>query len=210
VRIRFSTAVLALAGLIVFAQPSMAQENDTGKSDQQLPEGQEGAFGPRAGQAGQPAGQPPAAPKVDTIATHGAWGVQCTDLPAEQGGKSCGMIQNSKSEKDERVAISVVVSRVARDGKSATFMRIIAPIGVYLPTGIPVEIDGNALPNPMVFTRCLPRMCEGFGEASPETLAKFKKGGKATFYLYDRPGNGYPLTVSLDGFGAALGELEKL
>jgi invasion protein IalB len=89
-------------------------------------------------------------------------------------------------------------------------MRILAPIGVYLPTGIPVEIDGAALPNRLPYSRCLPRMCEGFGEASPETLAKFKKGTKAVFYLYDRPGNGYPMTISLEGFGAALGELDKL
>jgi invasion protein IalB len=41
-------------------------------------------------------------------------------------------------------------------------------------------------------------------------MAKFKKGGSATFYLYDRPGNGYPMKVSLEGFGAALGELDKL
>ena len=52
-------------------------------------------------------------------------------------------------------------------------------------------------------------MCEGFGEASPETLTKFKKGTAATFYLYDRPGNGYPLKISLDGFGKALEELSK-
>jgi invasion protein IalB len=120
------------------------------------------------------------------------------------------MIQNTKNEKDERISISVIVSRVKREGKAVTFMRILAPVGVYLPTGIPVEIDGAALPNRMQFSRCLPRICEGFGEASPETLAKFKKGGAATFYLYDRPGNGYPMKISLEGFGAALANLDKL
>jgi invasion protein IalB len=185
---------------------ALAQE---AKSDQQVPEGEAGAFGPRAGAAGQK-GQANQPPPAQTVATHGAWVVQCTELPAEQGGKSCGMIQNTKNDKDERIAISVIVSRVKREGKAVTFMRILAPIGVYLPTGIPVEIDGAALPNRMQFSRCLPRICEGFGEASPETLAKFKKGGAATFYLYDRPGNGYPMKISLEGFGAALANLDKL
>jgi invasion protein IalB len=206
VRISPVSIAIAFAGLVAFVP--MAQSQDT-KADPELPDGAATNFGPRAGAKGAQ-GQEGAPPQAQTVATHGAWVVQCTDLPAEQGGKSCGMIQNTKSDKDERVALSVVVSRLKRDGKSTTFMRLLAPIGVYLPTGIPVEIDGAALPNRMQFTRCLPRMCEGFGEASPETLNKFKKGGAATFYLYDRPGNGYPMKISLEGFGAALAELDKL
>ncbi len=204
-RISFSPFVLAVAGLMMLTPAIQAQDT---KSDAELPASEAGTLGPRVGAA--PKGQAGEAPKTDVIATHGAWAVQCTELPAEQGGKSCGMIQNAKNDKDERIAISVVVSRVKRDGKAATFMRILAPIGVYLPTGIPVEIDSAALPNRMQFSRCLPRMCEAFGEASPETLAKFKKGTAATFYLYDRPGNGYPMKISLEGFGAALTNLDKL
>jgi invasion protein IalB len=210
VRIRLSPLALALAGALS-ALPIAHAQDDAGaqKTDQAAPPGAATQFGPRAGAKGQP-GPQGEAPKTDTIATHGKWAVQCTDLPKEQGGRSCGMIQNTKSDKDERVAISIIVSRVTQQGKTVTFMRILAPIGVYLPTGIPVEIDGAALPNRLPFNRCMPRMCEGFGEASAETLAKFKKGGTATFYLYDRPGNGYPMNISLEGFGAALAELSKL
>jgi invasion protein IalB len=85
-----------------------------------------------------------------------------------------------------------------------------APMGVFLPTGVPIEIDGNALPKPMIFSRCLPPICEATGEATADSLNKFKKGNNATFYLYDRPGNGFPLKVSLEGFGAALTALDKL
>jgi invasion protein IalB len=212
VRITSFSATFALVSFLALSPFAHAQDS---KGDQQAPEGEAGAFGPRAGaqkqqQQGGEQAAPAAGPKTETIATHGKWAVQCTELPAEQGGKSCGMIQNTKNGKDERIALSVVVSRTKRDGKTVTFMRILAPIGVYLPTGIPVEIDGAALQSRMQFSRCLPRMCEGFGEASPETLAKFKKGTDATFYLYDRPGNGYPMKISLEGFGAALTALDKL
>lgn len=199
-RISFSPFVLAVAGLMMFSPLALAQDE---KADGEVPAG----LGPRAGAAAQGQQQQP---KTEVISTHGKWAIQCTELPADQGGKSCGMVQNAKNEKDERIAISVVVSRLKRDGKAVTFMRILAPIGVYLPTGIPVEIDGAALPNRMQFSRCLPRVCEGFGEASPETLAKFKKGNDATYYLYDRPGNGYPMKISLEGFGAGLAALDKL
>jgi invasion protein IalB len=142
VRIRFSPFVLAVAGLMMLSPMVSAQEE---KVDGEVP----ATLGPRAGAAAAQGQQQ--APKSEVISTHGKWAVQCTELPADQGGKSCGMIQNAKNDKDERIAISVVVSRMKRDGKVVTFMRILAPIGVYLPTGIPVEIDGAALPNRMRF-----------------------------------------------------------
>jgi invasion protein IalB len=203
VRISLTPFALALVACVALSPVSFAQDTKTNPEEDGST-----TFGPRAG--AQPQTAAPEAPKTETIATRGAWSVQCTEAPGGQGAKTCGMIQNVKSEKNENVAISIVVSRVKRDGKASTFMRILAPIGVYLPTGIPVEIDGAALPNRMQFSRCLPRICEAFGEASPESLAKLKKGTGAIFYLYDRPGSSFPMKVSLEGFGAGLADLDKL
>lgn len=212
-RISRSLCAAAVSALVALSLPALAQDQ---KSEPEVPAQNAQQFGPRAGGAqGQAQGQ---MPKLETteVAKHGAWSVQCTQIPGgveealPNGGKSCGMIQNTTSEKSDKIAISLVVSKVKQGDKSAVFMRLLAPTGVYLPTGIPVEIDGVALPNRMQFTRCNPRLCEGFGEASPESLAKFKKGGAATFYIYDRPGNSFPMKISLDGFGAALTELDKL
>ncbi len=100
-------------------------------------------------------------------------------------------------------------SQIKSGDKTATMMRVLAPIGVFLPTGIPVEIDGAALPNRLQFTQCAPRICEAMGEFSDETLGKFKKGSKSTFYIYAKAGSGIPMNVSLDGFGAAVAELAK-
>lgn len=205
----FVTAKLAVLGFATAAFISMTAAPAI--SQEQAPAPQAKQFGPRAGKPAAQGQQQPA----ETIAKHGAWEVQCADAPAGQDGavagqKSCGMIQTVKSESNQNIGISVIVSKLKRGDKSTVLMRVMAPIGVYLPTGIPVEIDGTALPNRLTFTRCLPRVCEGFGEASPESLTKFMKGGTATFYLYDRPGNGYPLKVSLQGFAKALGELDKL
>jgi invasion protein IalB len=139
--------------------------------------------------------------------------VQCSDIPAQNGqptAKSCGMVQVVKSEKNENIALSLIINKVKQNGKSQTLMRALVPIGVYLPTGIAMEIDGAALEGRMSFTRCNPRACEGFGEASDATLKKFLKGHVATFYIYDRPGNGFPLKIALDGFAAGLADLDKM
>jgi invasion protein IalB len=209
---------LCLALSLATAPVAYAQDSESGdgKTDPEAPAGAK--LGPRAGQAqpGQPAQG--AAPKVktETVATHGAWSIQCSEIEAgtdqelPQGGKQCGMIQAAKSDKNEKLQISVIVNYLKGKDRAATFMRILAPIGVYLPTGIPVEIDGEALKNRMQFTRCMPRVCEAFGETSPDTLARFKKGTAAVLYIYDRPGNGFPMKLSLEGFGAALAALQKL
>jgi invasion protein IalB len=192
----------ATVASLLFAVPMAAMAQDA----PQDPPANAKNFGPRKN--GKQAGPPPA----ETIGKFGAWTVQCADTAGPDGKKvkACGMIQGSKSEKNPNIQLSIVVSKIRQGDKSQVLMRVLAPIGVYLPTGIPVEIDGAALPNRMQFTRCSPRICEGFGEASPESLKKFMKGGAATFYLYDRPGNGFAMKISLDGFAAGLSSLDKL
>lgn len=154
-----------------------------------------------------------AAPKVDTISTHGKWQVQCSEVPVKADQppqKSCGMVAVATNDKNPNIGISLIINRLKQNGKSQTLMRAIVPMGVYLPTGIAMEIDGTALDGRMNFTRCIGRACEGFGEASEPTLKKFLKGKVATFYIYDRPGNGYPIKIPLAGFAEGLADLGKL
>ena len=156
-----------------------------------------------------------AAPQVQTIATHGLWQIQCSELPPPAAGqpspgKSCGMTQVIKSDKNPNIGMSLIINKVKQGTKSQTLMRALVPIGVYLPTGVAREIDGAPLDGRMGFTRCTPQACEAFGEASDATLKKFLKGQAATFYIYDRPGNGYPLKVKLEGFAQGIADLDKM
>ncbi len=175
-------------------------------------------FGPRAvkqqdgqPQPGQPQpGQPPA-PKVDVISENGKWKVQCEILPAAEGQpetRQCGMVQSAQNEKNPKATLTLVLVKTEANGKSIINMRIIAPIGVFLPTGVALEIDGDAVGR-VPFTRCMPQVCMAFAEASPETLVKLKKGKSANFIIYEAPGMGLPMTLSLDGFSASLAALEK-
>ena len=120
------------------------------------------------------------------------------------------MTRSGNSDKDNKIGISLIVKRFkGPDGKVQTVMDAFAPIGVYLPTGVAMEIDGTALEGRMAFTRCLPRACDAFGEASEVTLKKFAKGKQITFYIYDRPGNGYPIKFPLSGFVESMADLDK-
>lgn len=191
------------------------EDTTTQKQDQQAPAadgqgGQQPQFGPRAKKGGQQQGQQ-TPPKIDLIAENGQWKVQCEAVPAAEGqpaGRQCGMIQVTKSEKNPKASLTLVIVSVKQNGKSLYNMRVIAPIGVFLPTGVALEIDGNAVGR-VPFTRCMPQVCMAFAEASPDTLTKLKKGKEANFIIYEAPGIGLPMKLSLEGFSASLTALDK-
>ncbi len=209
VRITPNLRIVAAIGLLGFCCPLAAQaQQDTPAAGQQN-------FGPRtkAGQPAQPGAtqQPPAA---ETVATNGAWQVQCGTASAPDGSpdpagkKQCGMVQVTKSEKNANIGLSLIIVKAKQGDKDVLMMRVMAPIGVYLPTGVALEIDGAAVGR-VPFTRCRPQICEAFAEASPETLAKMKKGTAANFIIYEAPGLGIPMKISLAGFGASLTALNS-
>lgn len=205
---------LGLALSLGMSGLAAAQDDTTQKQDQQAPaagDQQQPQFGPRAGkkQAGQPGQQQP--PKIDMIAENGQWKVQCETIPpmeGQPGGRQCGMIQVTKSDKNPKATLTLVLVSTKQNGKQLYNMRVIAPIGVFLPTGVALEIDGAAVGR-VPFTRCMPQVCMAFAEASPDTLAKLKKGKAANFIIYEAPGIGLPMTLSLEGFSASLAALDK-
>ena len=206
-RITYSLRALAVAGLLGLLCPVSA----FAQTGQPAPVPK--AFGPRVKPAD--AGQPVAAPlAAETVATHGAWQIQCGTAPpdagADQAGKkSCGMVQITHSEKNEKIGLSLVIIKTKQGDKDVIMMRVMAPIGVYLPTGVALEIDGAAVGR-VPFTRCRPQICEALAEASPETLGKMKKGTIANFIVYEAPGLGVPMKISLKGFSEALDNLNTL
>ncbi|MBI2717772.1 MAG: invasion associated locus B family protein [Rhizobiales bacterium] len=181
------------------------------QSGQQPPVSQ---FGPRIKPAqgqGQQA-QQAQAPAAETVATKGSWKVQCETTPANgntPAQRQCGMVQGSTNEKNPNAFINVILTRAKQGEKQTTTMRLIVPVGVFLPQGVAFEIDSNAIGR-TGYIRCTPQICMAQAEVIPETLDKMRKGKEANFIIYEAPGIGLPLKIKLDGFGAALAELDKL
>ena len=211
-RITTCLCTLAVAALLSLFHPvsAFAQE-----AQQPSPPGT--AFGPRvkpgkAVTSAKPAAAAAAPAAAETVATHGAWQIQCSAPAAsgaQAGKKSCGMVQLARSEKNTKVVLSVILQKTKQGDKDVTTMRMLVPIGVYLPTGVALEIDGAAVGR-APFVRCRPQICEAFAEISPESLGKMQKGTAANFIIYEAPGLGIPLKVSLEGFSAALENLNSL
>ena len=180
----------------------------------------QGAQSSQGAQQQQQGSQPAQnAPTAELVATHGAWKIQCETSPKPSTATStgaqpatqrqCGMVQGAQSEKNAKVGLTLVIVKTKQGDKTVTMMRVMAPIGVFLPTGVALEIDGAAVGR-VPFTRCMPQICIAFAEASPETLAKMKKGTSANFIVYEAPGIGLPMKMSLEGFAAGLAALDGL
>jgi invasion protein IalB len=153
-------------------------------------------------------------PKPETIATHGAWKIECDTTPATKDPnaakeRACGMVQTAADAKRPGIGLTLVLRKNKQNDKVVPMMQVIAPLGVYLPLGVALEIDGEAVGR-VPFTRCSSQLCIAVGEASAPTLEKMRKGAIAKFIIYENPGVGVPLEFSLKGFTAAFDGLDNL
>ena len=198
---RLTCIAAGTIGLIAGASLTVAQQA------QQTPDLKQ--FGPRINQPGQQAN----APKPDIAATHGDWSIQC-EAPSKAAHsdaaqkKICGMVQSTQDEKRKGIGLTIILRKDKKDDKTMSMMQVIAPIGVYLPLGVALEIDGGAVGR-VPFTRCAPQLCIAVAETSAPTLEKLRKGTAANFIIYEAPGLGVPLAISLKGFTAAYDDLDN-
>lgn len=130
-------------------------------------------------------------------ATHGAWSIMC-DQPAGAAKEQCVLMQNVIADDRPEVGLSVVALKTA-DGK-AQILRILAPMGVLLPKGLGLYVDGTNVGR-TAYIRCVPDGC--FAEVNlEEKLQKtFAEGKDATFIIFITPEEGIGIPVDLDGFG---------
>ncbi|WP_204350673.1 invasion associated locus B family protein, partial [Klebsiella variicola] len=87
--------------------------------------------------------------------THGAWSIIC-DTPAGATSEQCVMMQNVVAEDRPEMGLSVVVLRTA-DNK-AEILRVLAPLGVLLPNGLGLNVDGKDIGR-AYFVRCFQDGC---------------------------------------------------
>src|SRR5260370_732746 len=97
----------------------------------------------------------PASAQGVVKAKHGDWETRC-ETPNGAAHEQCALIQSVAAEDRPNVTLIVIVLRTA-DGKSR-LLRVIAPLGVLIPSGLGLKIDqidvGRA-----GFVRCRDNRC---------------------------------------------------
>ena len=134
------------------------------------------------------------------------WMVRC-GRPEGQEQEVCEM-QQQQVDSDDRTVMAVAVGRVP--GTSDVGLLILLPLGILLPAGVTMQIDGGA-EIPLQVERCERQGCRIEHLVETELLNRLKAGTKATVYFeaVDPQGKRQRLGVpiSLLGFTAALNEV---
>lgn len=130
--------------------------------------------------------------------SHGDWQIRCDTPPGAQS-EQCALIQNVTAEDRENVGLTVIILHTADD--EGRILRVLAPLGVLLPSGLGLTIDDEDVGR-AGFVRCLPNGCVAEVVLDDELLGKLESGSTATFIIFQTPEEGIGIPISLSGFQA--------
>ena len=134
---------------------------------------------------------------------HGDWQIRCDTPPGAQA-EQCALIQSVTAEDRPNIGLTVIVLKTA--DKKTRLMRVIAPPGVLLPSGLGLKID-NAEIGRAGFVRCVPNGCVAEVIMDDTLVGKLRTGTTATFIIFQTPEEGIGFPMSLKGFGEGFDKL---
>ena len=149
------------------------------------------------------AAQTPAPSQGVVKAQYGDWQMSC-DTPPGASFQQCAIIQNVTAEDQPNVGLSVIVLKTA--DQKARLLRVLAPLGVLLPNGLGLHVDGKDIGR-VAFVRCLPNGCIAEVAMDDALIATLSKGTSAVFSVFKTPEEGIGIPVSLKGFGDGFAQL---
>ena len=134
---------------------------------------------------------------------HNDWQIRCDSPPGAQS-EQCALIQSVTAEDRPNIGLTVIVLRTA--DKKTRLMRVIAPPGVLLPSGLGLKVD-NAEIGRAGFVRCVPNGCVAEVILDENLVGKLRTGQSATFIIFQTPEEGIGFPISLKGFGEGFDKL---
>lgn len=146
----------------------------------------------------------------------GDWGFVCSTSDTagaddKEAKESCNLFQTALLNRDEGEGPGqrVLLTRVGYlDGNEKPVLLITAPLGILLPMGITVEVEGHdAIRIPV--QRCDAGGCLAYVVMDPPFVAAMKKGDEAKVTVYDTQRRGVPIPLSLKGFTDGMEALAK-
>ena len=96
------------------------------------------------------------------------------------------------------VGLRVIVLKTAN--QKPRLLRVLAPLGVLLPSGLGLKIDQTDIGR-TAFVRCLPNGCIAEVLLEDKQIDLLRNGKQATFIIFQTPEEGIGIPISLGGFG---------
>jgi invasion protein IalB len=127
---------------------------------------------------------------------HGAWETRC-ETPPGAAAEQCAVVQSVVD--DARPNITLVIIALKTADRKSRLLRVIAPLGVLIPTGLGLHVDQEDFGR-MNFVRCLPNGCVAEVFLEDRLLAKMESSQTATFVIFETPEEGVGVPTPLAGF----------
>ena len=140
----------------------------------------------------------------------GEWEIRC-DMPIGAPQEVCAMLQIVHAEDRQNLSMAVAVRKavvqVGDQMQQVDSMRIRTPLGVLLPYGIGLLVDGEDSGR-VPFVRCVPGSCISELVLTPPLVAKLKAGNTAALIVWQTQEAGIGVPFSLSGFSQAYDKLK--
>ncbi|XBY43153.1 invasion associated locus B family protein [Methyloraptor flagellatus] len=134
---------------------------------------------------------------------HGDWQIRCNTPPGARA-EQCALIQNVTAEDRPNVGLSVIVLKTS--DKKTRILRVLAPLGVLIPSGLGLKIDAADIGR-TPFVRCLPNGCIAEVVIDDTLMGQLRTGTTATFSIFQTPEEGIGIPISLASFGEGFDKL---
>jgi len=142
-------------------------------------------------------------PEGTVKAQHGDWQVVCKAPPPGQTKDVCALVQSVTAEDRNNVGLTVYFQKFSNGTR---VLRVFAPLGVLLPPGLGLKIDGKDVGH-APFLRCHNFACYAQVVVEDPLVEQLKNGKTAIFIIFQTEEAGIGIPISLAGFADALPEL---
>ena len=134
---------------------------------------------------------------------HGDWETRC-ETPPGAAYEQCAIVLSVVDQERPNLTLVVIVLNSA--DRKARLMRVIAPLGVLLPAGVGLRVDGEDMGR-LTFFQCLANGCIAQVAMDDKLIDKLKTGKTATLGVFQTPEQGVGVLAPLAGFKEAYEQL---
>jgi invasion protein IalB len=132
-----------------------------------------------------------------------SWETRC-ETPPGAASEQCALIQSVFDDQRPNVTLVIIALKTA-DHKSR-LLRVIAPLGALLPTGLDLKLDSDDVGR-MGFVRCLPNGCVAETLIDDKLLQRLESAQTMTLVLFQTPEEGIGVPAPMAGFKDAFDKL---
>ncbi|MEJ2316988.1 MAG: invasion associated locus B family protein [Gammaproteobacteria bacterium] len=136
------------------------------------------------------------------------WFKECEMVTSEKGEQIeiCQISQTLIDKDSDQPMMKIAVGYVP--DKDQPVAVITLPLGIFLPPGIELQIDGKGKVGRLPINTCLPSGCQAGVQLDEDFVSRMKQGSQMTVTFGNPQGKGVAAPVSLKGFTAGLASVE--